>query len=42
MVSMSDKSRRLVDGKGVGRVIDTISSIVDNRNIYEFTLKLRA
>jgi len=39
MVSMSDKSRRLVDGKGVGRVIDTISSIVDNRNIYEFTLK---
>jgi len=39
MVSMSDKSRMLVDGKGVGRVIDTISSIVDNRNIYEFTLK---
>jgi len=39
MVSMSDKSRRLVDGKGVGRVVDTISSIVDNRNIYEFTLK---
>jgi len=39
MVSMSDKSRRLVDGKGVGIVIDTISSIVDNRNIYEFTLK---
>jgi len=39
LVSMSDKSRRLVDGRGVGRVIDTISSIVDNRNIYEFTLK---
>jgi UDP-2,4-diacetamido-2,4,6-trideoxy-beta-L-altropyranose hydrolase len=39
MVSMCDKSRRLVDGKGVGRVIDTISSIVDNRNIYESTLK---
>jgi len=39
MVSMSDKSRRLVDGEGVGRVIDTISSVVDNRNIYEFTLK---
>jgi UDP-2,4-diacetamido-2,4,6-trideoxy-beta-L-altropyranose hydrolase len=39
MVSMSDKSRMLVDGKGVGRVVDTISSIVDNRNIYEFTLK---
>ncbi len=39
MASMSDKSRRLVDGKGVGRVVDTISSIVDNRNIYEFTLK---
>jgi UDP-2,4-diacetamido-2,4,6-trideoxy-beta-L-altropyranose hydrolase len=39
MASMSDKSRQLVDGEGVGRVIDTISSIVDNRNIYEFTLK---
>jgi UDP-2,4-diacetamido-2,4,6-trideoxy-beta-L-altropyranose hydrolase len=39
IVSISDKSRRLVDGKGVGRVIDTISSIVDDRNIYEFTLK---
>ncbi len=39
VTSMSDKSRRLVDGKGVGIVIDTISSIVDNRNIYEFTLK---
>jgi len=39
VASMSDKSRRLVDGEGVGRVIDTISSIVDNRNIYEFTLK---
>jgi len=39
VTSMSDKSRRLVDGKGVGRVIGTISSIVDNRNIYEFTLK---
>jgi UDP-2,4-diacetamido-2,4,6-trideoxy-beta-L-altropyranose hydrolase len=38
MVSMSDKGRQLVDGEGVGRVIDTISSIVDNRNIYEFTL----
>ncbi|MAG69658.1 MAG: UDP-2,4-diacetamido-2,4,6-trideoxy-beta-L-altropyranose hydrolase [Acidobacteria bacterium] len=39
VASMSDKSRRLVDGEGVGRVIDTISSIVDNRNIYESTLK---
>jgi UDP-2,4-diacetamido-2,4,6-trideoxy-beta-L-altropyranose hydrolase len=39
LVSMSDKSRRLVDGKGVGRVIDTISSIVDKRNIYESILK---
>jgi UDP-2,4-diacetamido-2,4,6-trideoxy-beta-L-altropyranose hydrolase len=39
IVSMSKESRRLVDGKGVGRVIDTISSIVDYRNIYEFTLK---
>jgi len=39
VASMSDKSRRLVDGKGVGRVIDTISSIVDNRNIYELTPK---
>ncbi len=39
VASMSDKSRRLVDGKGVNRVVDTISSIVDNRNIYEFTLK---
>ncbi len=39
MQSIIDKSRRLVDGEGVGRVIDTISSIVGNRNIYEFTLK---
>jgi UDP-2,4-diacetamido-2,4,6-trideoxy-beta-L-altropyranose hydrolase len=39
MASMSDKSRRLVDGEGVNRVIDTIISIVDNRKIYEFTLK---
>jgi len=39
MASMSDKSRQLVDGEGVGRVIDTINSIVDNRNIYKFTLK---
>ena len=37
--SMTDKGRRLVDGEGVNRVVDTISSIIDNRNIYEFTLK---
>jgi UDP-2,4-diacetamido-2,4,6-trideoxy-beta-L-altropyranose hydrolase len=39
LVSMSDKSRRLVDGKGVNRVVDTITSIVGNLNKYEFTLK---
>jgi UDP-2,4-diacetamido-2,4,6-trideoxy-beta-L-altropyranose hydrolase len=39
MATMSEKSRRLVDGKGVNRVVDTITSIVGNRNIYEFTLK---
>jgi UDP-2,4-diacetamido-2,4,6-trideoxy-beta-L-altropyranose hydrolase len=38
MVSMSDKSRRLVDGEGVSRVVDTITSIVDNINKYELTL----
>ena len=39
MATMSEKSRRLVDGKGVNRVVDTITSIVGNRNIYEFTFK---
>jgi len=38
MVSMSDKSRSLVDGEGVIRVVDTITSIVDNINKYELTL----
>jgi len=37
--SMTDKGRSLVDGEGVSRVVDTITSIVDNRNIYESTLK---
>jgi UDP-2,4-diacetamido-2,4,6-trideoxy-beta-L-altropyranose hydrolase len=39
MASMSDKSRSLVDGEGVIRVVDTITSIFDNINKYEFTLK---
>jgi len=39
MATISEKSRRLVDGKGVNRVVDTITSIVGNRNIYEFTFK---
>jgi len=36
--SMTDKGRRLVDGEGVSRVVDTITSIVDNINKYELTL----
>ena len=38
MVSMSDKSRSLVDGEGVIRVVDTITSIVDNIKKFELTL----
>jgi len=34
MVSMSDKSRRLVDGKGVNRVCDAMISMVSDRNQY--------
>jgi len=33
MATMSEKSRRLVDGKGVNRVVDTITSIVGNINM---------
>jgi UDP-2,4-diacetamido-2,4,6-trideoxy-beta-L-altropyranose hydrolase len=39
MATMSEKSRSLVDGEGVSRVVDTITSIVGNRSLYEFTLK---
>jgi len=34
MVSMSDKSIRLVDGEGVNSVYDTITSMVSDRNQY--------
>jgi len=36
--SMTDIGRSLVDGEGVIRVVDTITSIVDNINKYELTL----
>jgi UDP-2,4-diacetamido-2,4,6-trideoxy-beta-L-altropyranose hydrolase len=34
MISMSDKSRRLVDGKGVNRVCDAMVSMIRDRNQY--------
>jgi UDP-2,4-diacetamido-2,4,6-trideoxy-beta-L-altropyranose hydrolase len=37
--SMADKSRNLVDGEGVSRVVDTITFIIGDINKYEFTLK---
>jgi len=39
MVSMSDKSRRLVDGEGVNSVYDTIISMVSDRNQYRLILE---
>tara|TARA_B100001964_G_scaffold238280_1_gene303521 strand:+ start:146 stop:1228 length:1083 start_codon:yes stop_codon:yes gene_type:complete len=42
MVSMSNISRTLADGDGVSRVVDTITSVVDNAKKHDFTLKTRA
>jgi len=39
MASMSDKSRRLVDGKGVNRVCDAMISMVSDRDPYKLILK---
>jgi len=39
VASMSDKSRRLVDGKGVNRVCDTMISMVDDSDQYKLILK---
>jgi UDP-2,4-diacetamido-2,4,6-trideoxy-beta-L-altropyranose hydrolase len=39
LVSMSDKSRRLVDGKGVNRVCDATVSMIRDRNQYKLILK---
>jgi UDP-2,4-diacetamido-2,4,6-trideoxy-beta-L-altropyranose hydrolase len=39
MVSMSGKSRRLVDGEGVNRVCDAIISMVNDRDPYKLILK---
>jgi len=39
MVSMSDKSRRLVDGEGVNRVCDAMVSMDSDRNQYKLILK---
>jgi UDP-2,4-diacetamido-2,4,6-trideoxy-beta-L-altropyranose hydrolase len=39
VVSVSDKSRRLVDGKGVNRVCDTMISMVSDRNQYKLILE---
>jgi hypothetical protein len=36
---MSDKSRRLVDGKGVNRVCDTMISMVNDSDQYKLILK---
>jgi UDP-2,4-diacetamido-2,4,6-trideoxy-beta-L-altropyranose hydrolase len=39
VASMSDKSRRLVDGKGVNRVCDTMISMVNDSDQYKLILK---